>query len=97
MPEYLVELYVSRTGAGGLRQSVETARRAAEELSRQGTPVSQLRFIFVPEDETCLLLYEAVSAEAVQEVARRAELCFERLSAVVDSGELVREAKGDPR
>ncbi|HST24583.1 MAG TPA: hypothetical protein VLJ76_01185 [Gaiellaceae bacterium] len=97
MPEYLVELYVSRTDAGPLAEWIETARRAAEELSRQGTRVLQLRSIFVPEDETCLLLYEASSADAVHEVARRAQLSFERLSAVVVSGEPGLEAKGDSR
>ena len=95
MPEYLVELYVSRTDAGPLLERIETARRAAEHLSSEGTPVLQLRSIFVPEDETCLLLYEASSVEAVREVARRAELTFERLSAVGDSGEPCHEAKGE--
>jgi hypothetical protein len=97
MPEYLVELYVSRTDAAPLRERIETARRAAEELSGEGTPVLQLRSIFVPADETCLLLYEASSVDAVQEVARRAALSFERLSAVVDSGGSCPEAKGEAR
>ena len=96
MPEYLVELYVSHTDAGPLRKQIETARLAAEELSSQGTPVLQLRSIFVPEDETCLLLYEAGSVEAVQEVARRAALSFDRVTEAVDSGR-GHEPRGDSR
>lgn len=60
---------------------------AAEELSREGTPVRYLRTIFVPEDETCYLLYEAVSAEAVRAAADRAEFRFERVAeALIASG-----------
>jgi|SRR4029077_12180412 hypothetical protein len=97
MPEYLVELYVSRTDAGPLRERIETARQAAEQLSSEGTPILQIHAIFVPEDETCLLLYEAASVDAVREVAQRAELSFERLTAVADSGGPRIEAKGDAR
>ena len=84
MAEYLVELYVSRTDGRALRARVAKVRRAAEELSREGTPVRCLRSIFLPADETCLLLYEAVSVDAVHEVARRAALRFERISEADD-------------
>ena len=42
-----------------------------------------LRSIYVPEDETCLLLFEAASADAVSEVAQPAALPFERLVAAI--------------
>ncbi len=38
-----------------------------------------LSSIFVPEDETCFHLYEAISADAIREVAQRADLSFERV------------------
>ena len=80
MPEFLVELYISRadTAAAGLNE--ERARLSAEELTREGTPIRYLRSIFVPDDETCFLLYEAASADAVREAATRAALPFERLA-----------------
>ena len=59
MAEYLVELYVSRSDAAGAEQGAERARLAAEELRREGAAVRYVRSIFVPEDETCFLLYEA--------------------------------------
>ncbi|MGB2874279.1 MAG: nickel-binding protein [Gaiellaceae bacterium] len=79
MAEYLVELYLSRTDGAAVEAGAENARLAAEELTREGTPVSYLSSLFVPEDETCFYLYEAASAEAVREAALRAELSFERV------------------
>jgi hypothetical protein len=78
--EFLLELYVSRTDGVAVERGEERARRAAEELTQQGTPIRFLRSIFVPEDETCFYLYEAETVEAVREAARRAELTFDRLS-----------------
>jgi hypothetical protein len=80
MPEFLVELYVARTDAAVVDRGAERARRAAEELTVEGTPVRVVRSVFVPDDETCLLLIEAASADVVRETARRAQLPFERLT-----------------
>jgi hypothetical protein len=83
--EFLLELYLAGTGGAAAERGADRARRAAEELSGEGTPVRFLRSIFVPEDETCFYLYEAASAEAVREAARRAELAFERVVEAVAS------------
>jgi hypothetical protein len=80
MPEYLVELYVSRADGGAVEEGAESARRAAEDLSREGVRVRYLQSIFVPDEETCFFLYEAASVEAVQEAARRAALPFEHVT-----------------
>jgi hypothetical protein len=85
MPEFLIEQYVARADTATVERDAARARLAAEELSREGTPVRYLRSIFVPEDESCFLLYEAVRAEDVEEAARRASLRFERaVAAVID-------------
>jgi hypothetical protein len=83
VPEFLVELYLSRTDVDGVERGARRARLAAEQLSRAGTPVRYLRSMFVPGDETWLLLYEAASAEAVRTAARRAALPFDRVAEVV--------------
>jgi hypothetical protein len=83
--EFLVELYVSRADAVGVARSAVRTRLAAEQLTREGTPVRYLRAIFVPEDETCFFLCEAASVEAVRETARRADLRFERIAEAVAS------------
>ncbi len=80
MREYLLELYLSRTDGLAAAASGETARAAAAELTRRGTPVSFRRSFFVPEEETLFVLFEAESADAVRDVARLASLPFDRVS-----------------
>ena len=85
MAQFLLELYVSRSDATAVERVAASARRAAQQLTREGKPVRYLRSIFVPEDETCFHLYEAASACVVKEAARRAALPFDRVTeAVVD-------------
>ena len=80
MREFLVELYAARADRDAVSCDAHQVRLAAEALTRGGTPVRLLRSIFVPEDETCFLLYEATTAEAVREAASRACLPFERVA-----------------
>jgi hypothetical protein len=83
MESFLVELYVSRTDLAAFERDAESARRAAERLSRQGTPVRYVHSLFVPEDETCFHLYEAASAKSVREAAESAGLRFARINEAV--------------
>ena len=83
MAEFLVELYVPRGVARGFELEAERARAAAEQLTLEGTRVRCVRSILVPDDETCLLLYEADSIDAVREASVRSGLAFERISAAV--------------
>lgn len=69
MPEYLLEIYVGRDDALTAADGGESARAAAAEMTRRGVPVEYRSWIFVPEEETCFLLFEADSADAVS--ARR--------------------------
>ena len=78
MGKYIVELYVARRDGAALERRVELTCRAAERLTREGTPVRHLRSLFVPEDETCYLVFEADAAPAAQEAASAAGLPFER-------------------
>ena len=78
MGSFIVELYVARGEERALARAVELTRIAAERLTRDGAPVRRVRAIFVPEDETCFLLFEAADAAASQEAARAAGLPFER-------------------
>ena len=61
MAEYLIELYLPRTDALVAIERGESARAAAEEMTRQGTAVQFRRSIFVPDDETYFVLFEADS------------------------------------
>ena len=82
MPEYLLEFYLSRDAAHGAADEGESARVAAEELTRLGTAVQYCRSIFVPAEETCFVLFEAESADAVRDAAALAALPCGRISAV---------------
>jgi hypothetical protein len=95
MPEFLLELYVSREAGASARLDAERARIAADELTRTGTPVRCVRSIFVPDDETCFLLFEADSIGAVREAAGRAGLPFDRIAeAAIDGRNGVFEGRG---
>ena len=85
MPEFLVELYVAHDDHSAARLHAERAGRATAELTREGRPVSCVRSIFVPQDETCFLLFEAPSADAVEEAVRRAGLRHEHISAAASA------------
>lgn len=78
MHEFLVELYRPRS-ASALACAAHRARVGAQEVTRTGTPVRFVRAIFVPDDEICFHLYEAATAEAAGEAARRAGVVFERV------------------
>lgn len=87
MPSYLVEVYLPRSRADEARAAARRARAAAEELAREGTAVRYVRTTFLPDDETCFHLFEAVSADAVEEVSRRAELGRVRVVPAIEAEE----------
>jgi hypothetical protein len=80
MHEYLVETYVSRANPATAETGTKSIRAAAEHLTSEGKPVRLLRSIFVPTEETCFYLFEAVSAAVVRLAGERAELSFDRVS-----------------
>jgi SAM-dependent methyltransferase len=92
MAEYLVELYVAHGDHVAAQQHAERAEHASAELTREGHSVRCLRSIFVPEDETCFLLYEASSAEVVAEAVQRAGLRHDHISAATSAPHVVAAA-----
>lgn len=85
MAEYLVELYVAQGDHAVAQHHVAVAERAGADLTREGRAVRYLQSVFVPEDETCFLLYEADSVDLVTEAVGRAGLRLEHVSAATTS------------
>ena len=76
---FLVESYLPVTAAEDQVEVAARARSSADELAREGARVRHVDCIFVPEDEMCLLLYEADSPELAREASRRAGIECERV------------------
>ena len=74
MPSYLVETYLARGRAGERAVRDQQARAAAEELTRERTPVRFESSIYVPEDEICFFVFDAPSGSTAALVAQRADL-----------------------
>jgi hypothetical protein len=84
MPSYLVESHLALTRGPELAAAASRARRAAEVMSAEGTAVRHVRSTFLAEDEVCLHLFEAPSAEAAHEVSRRAAIAYDRITEAVE-------------
>jgi hypothetical protein len=82
---YFAEAYLARPDAGELRTYERRAHAAAKQLTQQGIPIRFVRSTFVPADEICFYVFEAISAEAVGAACERAALRFERVVEAVDS------------
>ncbi len=90
MRSYLVEAYMPRSQPEQARAAGRRARAAAEQLSREGIPVSYVRTTFLPDDETCFHVFEADSAAAVEEVSRRADLGCTRVVPAIEASRSTR-------
>ena len=87
MPSYLAEVYLPRSRAREASATGRRARAAARELSRQGVPIRYVRTTYLPDDETCFHVFEAASAEAVEEASRRAGLGRARIVPVIEASQ----------
>ena len=83
MADFLAEVYTPRLDEATLAKLVARLKAVAEAMSAE-IPVTYVRSIHVPEDETCFHLFEAESAEVVHEAGRRAGLTFDRVAAAVE-------------
>ena len=87
MPSFLVETYLARRNASERPARERRARRAADELTQEGTRVRFEHVIHVPEDEICFFVFNAPSALAAALTAERAGLGAWRVVKAISSGE----------
>jgi hypothetical protein len=77
MKSYVLELPAG--DATDLAAAGERARTAAEQLTGEGTAVRWVRSVYAPEYETCVLVFEARTPDAVDQAGRRAGLTYARI------------------
>ncbi len=63
---YLVELGDATGGRPTVQALGDRARRSARDLVSEGSSVRFLRIVFLPEDDSCYLLYEAASDDEIR-------------------------------
>jgi len=90
MPRFLVESYVAASSAA-FDNACEHARLTAD----RAADVRYVDTTYLPGDETVLHLFDAPSAEALDEAGRRAGLQFERIVPAVN--ESADRRKENPR
>lgn len=80
MPQYLAELYVPRSSGTEAEPRRRQVRLAVAQLTRERASIRVVHSVFVPDDETCFVLCDAASVDAVREAAERADLRFDRIA-----------------
>lgn len=79
MRTYLVEAYLPRARAAELDAALARLVAVTREASPRAGEVRYVRSTFIPEDEVCFHVFEAVSEAAVRDVGERAALTFDRV------------------
>lgn len=80
---YLVEWYQPALSAALLEETAREIDRSAAELSKEGTAVSLLLTLFMPDDEVAFCLFAARSSASVERACQRAALPFDRISRAI--------------
>lgn len=88
LTRYLVELAGAASALASVQALAERARRAAVDVTQEGTRVRFLRVVFVPEDGSCFLLYEAESEQAISTAVACAEIGVQRVARSLAPGDL---------
>jgi len=77
--KYLLEAYVPRGQIPEVAEHDGRLQAAAREMETEGRRIDYVGTLLIPEEEICFFLFEAVSAEDVAELSRRAAIGFERI------------------
>lgn len=78
---YLAELYLPR--GASLADLARLARAGADAAADTGPEVRFIQAIFVPQDESCFVLFQAESAADVTAAGTRSGLTFDRVAAAL--------------
>ena len=81
---YLVEHYWPGITAETFRSAAARVRTTAKAMSRDGTPIRYRHSTLVPADEAGFCVFDADSAEQIEQLYARAGVRFERIVAAVE-------------
>ena len=79
MPNFVVERYRSRADPDSLADVAARLTAGARHVSPEGSSVRYVDTIFLPDDETCLHLFEADTEAEVRAVTRQAGIDADRI------------------
>lgn len=79
MRQYMVERHLPDFPQEQLPSAAAAAKQKSAELSSEGRDVRYVRSTYIPEGERCYCLFEGGSAEAVEEVQKRAGLPYVKI------------------
>lgn len=91
---FLVERYLSATGARNLDDLVRRLALICSDLTGDGPTVQYLQSIHLPEEDTCFCVFAASSELAVLAVNSAANFPLDRITAGVA---MLPTTQGDPR
>jgi hypothetical protein len=77
---FVVEAYVSAAITDEPDLTIARTAAAVAQIAAAGEGIRYLRSIFIPEDETCLLVFEAESADIVRSTVALAGLDPDRVA-----------------
>jgi len=72
LSRFLLELNPEERGFEDIQALSARSRAACEEMTVESKPIRLLRSLFLPEEGSCFLLFEAASVASVVEAAHRA-------------------------
>jgi Protein of unknown function (DUF4242) len=76
---FLAERYVSSANPELAHLDAARASAASKEPTESGETIRYLGSTLIPSDETCLVLFEAPTAEEVRRLLERASLPYDRI------------------
>ncbi len=80
MPNYIVERHLPGFDAEKISAAAAAAKASTQKMSADGTPVRYLRSFFIPGEDKCFCLFEAMSPDVVKEANDQAGLPYLNIS-----------------
>ena len=84
MSVFMAERDLKGISMKDLAAAQQAAIAKAKAMSASGTPISYIRSTFAPADGRCMCLFEANSAQAVEQLNREAGIPFNRVVEALD-------------